>query len=403
MRVVFVSEFYSRNVGYTENCLPKALAALGCEVHVVTSQLQVYGHARYYDDVFRDFLGEREQPLGSFEIDGYHVHRLPYKLVNIPFLKRETIFGYIQIQGHAAFIKNLAPDIIQTRIPSDLNTFPMALLSKRTGIPLFTECHQHMSVMRPALREGRAGLAFRAAYGLTRTAPGRQVGQIMRKCYAIAEDCAEVATRFYGFPAEKVEVLSLGTDTDHFSPGNGKAFRVRMGWAPGEVVAVYSGRFTEAKNPLLLAKAIAKLRSMGRPFRALFVGDGPQAEAIQSTPGCETMAYVPYPELPEIYRAADIAVWPRQETMSMLDASACGTPIVVCDTMGQKQRIQGNGLFFREQNEDALAQALLELESPNVREKMGRVGRRLMTDEFSWRRNAAIRMRDYENACLSQS
>ena len=401
MRVVFVSEFYSRNVGYTENCLPKALAALGCEVHVVTSQLQVYGHARYYDDVFRGFLGDREQPLGSFEIDGYWVHRLPYKLVNIPFLNRETIYGYIQIQGHAPFIQNLKPDIIQTRIPSDLNTFPMAMLSQRTGIPLFTECHQHMSVMRPALREGNAGRAFRIAYGLTRTAPGRRVGKIMRKCYAIAEDCAEVAARFYGFPPEKVEVLSLGTDTDHFCPGQ-SGFRGKMGWAEDEVAAVYTGRFTEAKNPLLLAKSIARLRGQGKPYRALFVGDGPQRSSIESLEGCQILDYIPYSELPDIYRAADIAVWPRQESMSMLDASACGAPIIVSDTMGQKQRVQGNGLFYREQDEDSLADALLNLESKDLRHRMGLQGRQLMLDQFSWRRNAAQRMRDYEAACLSR-
>jgi len=36
--------------------------------------------------------------------------------------------------------------------------------------------------------------------------------------------------------------------------------RTQLGFAPSDIVCVYTGRFGADKNPLLLAKAIARLR-----------------------------------------------------------------------------------------------------------------------------------------------
>lgn len=408
MKIVFVSEFYSRGMGYTENCLPKVLAALGHDVHVVTSQLQVYGHAKFYEKSYGGFLGERVQPEGVFEIDGYTVHRLPVKIKNIPIIKpNPDIYGYIEIQGHGPYIRDLKPDVIQTRVPSDLNTFPLVKIARSTGIPLFTECHMHMSVMRPEIREGRASIPLRAAYWLTRTAPGQRVGSVMKKCYAIADDCLEVAVRFYGFPREKCSILSLGTDTDHFVPrdeaGDAPAeFRTEHGIAPNEILVVYTGRFAVDKNPLILARAIDSLRKKGHPYRGLFVGDGIQRAEIEACDGCQVLDFIPYTRLNTVYQASDICCWPTQESMSMLDASSCAIPVVVCENMGQKKRIEGNGLFYQEDSAEDLAAKLLDLADPAVREKLGQAGRQKMVETFSWRRNALLRLQDYEAALLQK-
>ena len=54
--------------------------------------------------------------------------------------------------------------------------------------------------------------------------------------------------------------------------------------------------------------------------------------------------FIALSELPRFFRSADIGIWPTQEFMSMLDAAACGLPIVVNDTLKAVERIEGNGL-----------------------------------------------------------
>jgi hypothetical protein len=44
MKIAVVSIFYSEGMGYSENCLPRALAALGHEVHLITTVFNVYGN-----------------------------------------------------------------------------------------------------------------------------------------------------------------------------------------------------------------------------------------------------------------------------------------------------------------------------------------------------------------------
>ena len=111
--------------------------------------------------------------------------------------------------------------------------------------------------------------------------PGRLAGLATEKCYAITEDCADIAIRFFGVPRRKVEICPLGVDTDLFHPVAGArdaaeraAVREALGFSASDVVCIYTGRFSEGKNPLLLAQVIAGMRVRGEPYRGLFVGNG---------------------------------------------------------------------------------------------------------------------------------
>ena len=172
-----------------------------------------------------------------------------------------------------------------------------------------------------------------------------------------------MATRFYGVPAAKCVLTSLGVNTGLFFPARTEAerqqvqaVREQLGFAPSEVVAIYTGRLTDRKDALLLARAVSGLRRRGRPFRGLFLGDGPQRERIAQEDGCVTHAFVPNPELPPFYRAADLAVWPREITTSTLDAAACGLPVVMSHPYEvlAPEPIAGNGMTFLEDNLDDL-------------------------------------------------
>jgi glycosyltransferase involved in cell wall biosynthesis len=112
--------------------------------------------------------------------------------------------------------------------------------------------------------------------------------------------------------------------------------------------------------------------------------------------------FIPFYELGDFYRSADIGVWPTQESTSMLDAAACGLPIVVNDTLVAIERIEGNGLIYKLNDVNDLVRALRSLRAPQERKRLGLLGADKMARTFSWESVAKRRLADYEVALGSQ-
>ena len=394
MKIAVVSTFYSEGMGYAENCLPRALAALGHEVHLVTTVFNVYGNDAGYAKTYEAFLGPGRVDPGTTAVDGYHVHRLD----------ADVRGGYVLSRGLLARIRQLAPDVVHSLEIASLQTYQLAWLRLVLRFALFCETHQHMSVMRPFLLQP-GSLLRKAMYRMTRTWPTHLASLAVEKCYAIAPDCVEVAARFYGVPRAKLRLHSLGADTDLFHPvhsADDAASRLNLrrslGFADEDVVCVYSGRFSSDKNPLLLARAIDALSDSEPRFKGLFIGDGVQKSEIAACRNVAVVSFMKQRSLAEHYRAADIAVWPTQESMSMLDAAATGIPIVVSDTIGETDRVTGNGRMYRENDVSSLTTALISLASRQERETLGRAGRAKMLDGFNWTRYAKLVEADYQEA-----
>ena len=80
MRVVLLSEFFCKGMGYLENMLPKYLALLGVDTHVVATDLPIGYRQTDSKQTYPDFV-ERLQPGAVETIDGYKLHVLPHKKV----------------------------------------------------------------------------------------------------------------------------------------------------------------------------------------------------------------------------------------------------------------------------------------------------------------------------------
>jgi glycosyltransferase involved in cell wall biosynthesis len=86
----------------------------------------------------------------------------------------------------------------------------------------------------------------------------------------------------------------------------------------------------------------------------------------------------------------------------MLDAAACGLPIVVNDTLLAKERIDGNGISYRLNDPADLAEKIRLLSEPTYGHQLGEVGARRMTQLFSWNSVARRRLADYEAALAAR-
>ena len=391
MRVVFLNDWYAPKMGYSDNLLCKALAAEGCEVHLVTSDLFPVFEKKE-QALYNSFLGERAE-LGTSQVNGYTVHRLPH------WFNKEGVW----IRGLKAKLVQLKPQIVQNFKFASWNTHRSAYWARPLGYKLFLEDHVHWSVFH--VHPWWKRLGYRVVYG---SLLGPYASRRMEKCYAIAPDVREIGIRYFGLSPSKTVVMPLGYDSDVFYPAttsadaqDRSATRARLGVGPEEHLVIYTGRFTDGKNPALLAQAVHQLRQAGHPYRALLVGwgQGPYLSKLEPFRSSIVLHdFVEWQELAAFYRAADSACWPKQESTSQIDAAACGLPLILSDQVTVRERVAGNGYLYRENDANDLAEKLLQLADPVHRAELGQVGAARMAAQFSWRALARQRIADYEAA-----
>lgn len=388
-------------MGYSNTMLARYLARLGADVHYVATDLPVYHQNRDARSVYGAFSAAHTMHPGESELyDGYKVHCIGHR----------RVLGVPMFAGLLGKLRQIQPDVVQQFIIAGWVPLQTAAAKLALGFELFSAAHATVSAFPLARRTLRPWDSQWIANLAVRAIPGRIVCAVTARCYAATQDCAEVATRFYGMPEHKVMVVPLGVDTENFYPLRATADRQRreqlrreLGFADSDVVCIYTGQFTETKNPIVLARAITMLRGSGMPVRGLFIGNGPQNAGIAASDGCVVLPFRPHRELPAYYRAAEIGVWPTQESMSMLDAAACGLPIIVNDTLLATERIDGNGISYRLNDSADLADKIRELSDPGRRHQLGSVGARRMVELFSWDSIARRRLADYEAALSARS
>jgi glycosyltransferase involved in cell wall biosynthesis len=387
-------------MGYIGNMLPKHLARLGAEVHYLTMDLPHYFQSAL-PGAYGDFEGLAITKPGVVEqIDGFTLHGLGHAMS----------LGQPRFVGLREKLAAVRPDVVQSFLAIGWPPLDAARLKAVLGYRLFTANHTTASVFPLAGRESRLWDPAFMKNAAARFLPGRLISWASDRCYAATVDCADVAIRFFGVQPRKVVVAPLGVDTDLFRPcmndfelARRAETRARFGFREADVVFIYTGQFSDGKNPSLLARAVSGLAERGLPARGLFVGNGAQAAGIRSTRFCSVQDFVPNADLVRFYQAADVGVWPTQESTSMLDAAACGLPVIVNDTLKAVERVSGNGVQYRLNDLGDLTRVMLSMFDANYRSELGRTGTARMNASFSWCDLARRRLLDYEAAVVSRA
>ena len=278
LRVAIIFYSFPRDMGYSNTMLARYLARLGANVHYIATDLPIYHKDRDARSVYSQFSADCTMTPGQSELyDGYTVHCIGHRYV----------LGVPMFTGLREKLREIQPDVVQLFINAGWAPLQTVAAKLTLGFSLFSAAHTTVSVfplarrmLRPWDREWIANLVMRAI-------PGRVTSVFTERCYAATADCAEVATRFYGMPEHKMAVVPLGVDTENFCPPRTAEdqerraqLRRQLGFADSDVVCIYTGQFTDAKNPIVLARAVAMLRRAEMQVRGLFIGNGPQNAEI---------------------------------------------------------------------------------------------------------------------------
>jgi glycosyltransferase involved in cell wall biosynthesis len=185
-------------------------------------------------------------------------------------------------------------------------------------------------------------------------------------------------------PSLKIDVIFNGVDTDEFRPGKRKEQN------KDKLILISSGRLIQRKGFEYLLEALR-----GRPeFELVLIGDGDSKEllgkmAVDFGVDVKFLGAQPKQSVIDNLQRADIFVLPSlNEGMSnsILEAMACGLPVISTDVGGSQELIADgkNGFVVRRASAESISGALDKyLENRSLLEEHGKESRRVAL-RFSW-------------------
>ena len=201
--------------------------------------------------------------------------------------------------------------------------------------------------------------------------------------------------RALAFDPARLHVMRNGVDLERFSPHDPAEMRQALGLTASPLLLTV-GNLHEHKGQRLVVDALARLRSQHPGAQLLVVGEGPdlavlkqQAVALGLADAVRFVGVVPNAELARWYSAADVLIlassregWPNV----LLEAMACGTPVVASDVGGVREMVHGSaaGRMVVQRTAVAFADALAGL----LAERTDRAAVRVHAEQFGWERTS---------------
>lgn len=237
---------------------------------------------------------------------------------------------------------------------------------------------------------------FSVAYALGRRYFQRLLDRIDAKL-PVSSAARDAVAKY--FSAEWT-IVPNGVDTTRFTPAAPRAPAM-----PSDLpVVLFVGRFDPRNGLPFLIEAFTRVRARGLSARLVVVGDGPRRERYRAlAAGRDDITFLGHvPDgLERYYAHASVYACPAtlgSFGITLLEAMACGTPIVCYDTPGFRSVVEHEeqALMTPPGDATAFADALARLlQEPHLRARLGRAGR-ARASAFAWPRIAEQTLAVYD-------
>ncbi|MCS7179007.1 MAG: glycosyltransferase [Anaerolineae bacterium] len=269
-----------------------------------------------------------------------------------------------------SLLRSLRPDLIQVdEEPSSLALLEVMLLKRGLKCPVLFFSWENLPIRYrwpfSAIRRFNLHRADGAIAGT------QEAGQRLREA---------------GFSGPMAVIPQLGVDPERFAPRRNDSLRRQLGLRTFTIG--YLGRLVPEKGLWVLLDALSSLQG---DWQCLLVGEGPlrekglqQAQRRSIRERVFWIPTVPHTAVPEYLNTIDVVVlpsltterWKEQFGHILIEAMACGVPVIGSDSGAIPEVIGDAGLIVPEGNPLALAQAIDFLRSSELqRATLGRKGR----------------------------
>ena len=206
--------------------------------------------------------------------------------------------------------------------------------------------------------------------------------------------------------ASPIEVVPNGVDLERYRK-TCEDCRDELGFAPDDILLVYSGRLGPEKNLDFLLRAFTAVAETIENVHLLIIGGGPEEEDLremaEKSSAIERIHFtgmVAHDRLPQYLATCDIFVTAsvtEVHPLSVIEAMATGLPVLGIHSVGVGDTVEDGVIgFLASQNEAAFAAKLTLLcLDRDLRHKMGAAARQA-SEQYAIERTTKIMLAHYE-------
>jgi glycosyltransferase involved in cell wall biosynthesis len=225
---------------------------------------------------------------------------------------------------------------------------------------------------------------------------------------ACSESVAHELSTDHGVDISRIHVIENGVDARFYEALS----QEHDGHQKNDRTIFFCGRLYKAKGVLYLLEATRILKKTYPRVKLNIFGRGPLRDHIRSYVKASGLSnnvaipgYVSYTRLYSELAQSDVAVFPslyEAQSIAMLEAMACSTPVVAFDLPFSREIIRHGetGLLARPRDAASLALCISQLfASENLRRKIGRNAKEYVAQHHSWAKIAKKYVCAYHEAC----
>ena len=230
-----------------------------------------------------------------------------------------------------------------------------------------------------------------------------------RRVLAISESTKHDLTTFLGIDPDKIDVTPLGYDRETYQPlDEAQIAMFKQAHNLPERFWLFLGTLEPRKNLVTLLEAYALLDESERLPLILAGGKGWQTDEIFATidehalhEQVQAVGFVPADEIALWYNAAEVFLYPSLFEgfgLPVLEAMACGTPVVTSNVSSLPEVAEGAGLCLPPGDVAAWAETLRRVRSDDVWRTQARADGLQKAQHFTWERTAELTIASYQRA-----
>ncbi len=250
----------------------------------------------------------------------------------------------------------------------------VARWAKRRGVGSVLFSHERLDDMASMfLRAGVAG-------GV------RQWNRYLASQYSRVIVTSDYSAGEWAHTTARLTKVPLGVDLDRFHPSAASPED------DGVLKLVYVGRMSREKSPQLGVAAAVELHRRGVPLRLRMVGTGPHLHELRRIAGDAPVRFDGYvdsrAEVATAYATSDVSlsVCPAETFgLAVLEALACGTPVVTADAGGGRELVDHSCAEWGEPSPESIADAVQRLAARLQDNPQGlRTAARARAEQYPW-------------------
>lgn len=376
MRIAHVISYFQPEFGYHETFVPREQAAMGHEVHLITSDriFPFHNVEKMLSDIGSPYK-DRMRPVGDSMDHGVHIHRNKTNL--------EMLFDIIYFSNVKEHLRRIKPDVVHAHGVWQWGSFQAARLKEELGFRLIVDEHAYWTTydMRPTLRNW----ALDKEYRILRAPYGRYTLKRADGIVGIIQETVDFVEDLYNVSG--VHLVPLGIDHRRFvyNEKARKMVRKEMGLKDDDIFLLSAGRLESAKRLEFFIDGFKKVKADNLRFFIAGRGDDDYLEKLKGMADdrIEFLGFASTDRLADLYSAADIGIWGKA-SITIREAMSCNLPVILFDDRNMQDLLQWDNGIAVGREPEMIADAIRKLANdPEERARMGKNGRKGVEEEFS--------------------